>query len=107
MSVTVGESHKGITMFNKMKSLLSTKSSATSSIVALHTAGPTPVDSAQLCSFGAGRFLPGMWWVIARRAWWRRRRLLCLLLLYIDGKDVNEHPLLSLLQRPNAMQDRA
>ena len=90
-------------MLNKLKSLLSTKSSATSSIVALHTAGRpqwTPRNYAALSREGFAGNVVG----------YRAARMVAEaaasipLLLYVDGKDVDAHPLLSLLQRPNAMQ---
>ncbi len=90
-------------MFEKLKSLLTTKSSATSSIVALHTAGRpqwTPLNYAALARNGFAGNVVG----------YRSVRLVAEaaasipLLLYVGGKDVSSHPLMSLLQRPNAMQ---
>jgi HK97 family phage portal protein len=90
-------------MFEKLKTLLSTKASATSSIVALHTAGRpqwTPLNYGALAKNGFAGNVVG----------YRSVRMVAEaaasipLLLYVDGKEVTSHPLLSLLQRPNAMQ---
>jgi HK97 family phage portal protein len=90
-------------MFEKLKSLMTTKSSATASIVALHTAGRpqwTPKNYAALAREGFAGNVVG----------YRAARMVAEaagsipLTLYVDGKDVSEHPLLALLHRPNAMQ---
>jgi HK97 family phage portal protein len=90
-------------MFEKLKSLLTTKSSAPSSIVALHTAGRpqwTPLNYAALAKTGFAGNVVG----------YRSVRMVAEaaasipLLLYVGGKEVSSHPLLTLLQRPNAMQ---
>ncbi len=90
-------------MLQKLKSLISTKSSTTSSIVALHTAGRpqwTPKNYAALAREGFGGNVIG----------YRSVRMVAEaaasipLLLYINGKEASVHPLLSLLQRPNVAQ---
>jgi HK97 family phage portal protein len=90
-------------MLNKLKSMLTTKSSATSSIVALHTAGRpqwTPKNYAALAREGFAGNVVG----------YRAARMVAEaaasvpLLLHIDGKEVDAHPLLALLQRPNTGQ---
>jgi HK97 family phage portal protein len=90
-------------MLQKLKSLLQTKSSATSSIVALHTAGRpqwTPRNYAALAREGFAGNVIG----------YRCVRMVSEaaasvpLLMYIDGKEAETHPLKSLLQRPNPMQ---
>ena len=94
---------EGKKMFEKLKSLLTTKSSATSSIVALHTAGRpqwTPLNYGALAKTGFAGNVVG----------YRSVRMVAEaaasipLLLYVGGKEVTSHPLLSLLQRPNAAQ---
>lgn len=90
-------------MFEKLKSMLVTKSSATSSIIAMHTAGRpqwTPKNYAALAREGYAGNVVG----------YRAVRMVAEaaasvpLLLHVDGKEVDEHPLLSLLHRPNAAQ---
>jgi HK97 family phage portal protein len=90
-------------MFEKLKSLLTTKASATSAMVALHTAGRpqwTSKNYAALAREGYAGNVVG----------YRSVRMVAEaaasvpLLIYIDGKEVNTHPLLTLLNRPNAMQ---
>jgi HK97 family phage portal protein len=90
-------------MFEKLKHMLTTKSSATSSIVALHTAGRpqwTPKNYAALAREGFAGNVIG----------YRAVRMVAEaaasipLLLYVDGKETTVHPLLKLLQRPNAGQ---
>jgi HK97 family phage portal protein len=90
-------------MLQKLKSLLSTKSSATSSIVALHTAGRpqwTPKNYASLAREGFAGNVVG----------YRAARMVAEaaasipLLLQVNGTEVDEHPLLTLLQRPNQSQ---
>jgi HK97 family phage portal protein len=90
-------------MFEKLKSLLSTKSSATAPLVALHTAGRaywTPTNYAALSREGYAGNVVG----------YRAVRMVAEaaasipLLLYVDGKEHETHSLLSLLQRPNAGQ---
>jgi HK97 family phage portal protein len=90
-------------MLQKLKSLLTTKASATSSIVALHTAGRphwTSKNYAALAREGYAGNVVG----------YRAVRMVAEaaasvpLLLRVDGKEVDGHPLLSLLQRPNAGQ---
>jgi HK97 family phage portal protein len=90
-------------MFEKLKHMLATKSSATSSIVALHTAGRpqwTPKNYAALAREGFAGNVIG----------YRAVRMVAEaaasipLLLYVDGKETTVHPLLKLLQRPNAGQ---
>jgi HK97 family phage portal protein len=90
-------------MFEKLKSLLSTKASASSSIVALHTAGRpqwTPVHYGALAKVGFAGNVVGYRCVrmVAEAA------ASVPLLLYVDGREVDVHPLLALLQRPNASQ---
>jgi HK97 family phage portal protein len=90
-------------MFEKLKSLLQTKASATSSIVALHTVGRpqwTPRNYAALAREGFAGNVIGYRCVrmVAEAA------ASIPLLLYIEGKEVSAHPLLALLQRPNAGQ---
>jgi HK97 family phage portal protein len=90
-------------MLEKLKSLLQTKSSATASMVALHTAGRpqwTPKNYAALSREGYAGNVVG----------YRAVRMVAEaaaavpLMLHVDGKEVDAHPLLSLLQRPNATQ---
>ncbi len=90
-------------MFEKLRSLLTTKASATSSIVALHTAGRaqwTPLNYAALARNGFAGNVVG----------YRSVRMVSEaaasipLLLYVDGKEISSHPLLALLQRPNSSQ---
>ena len=90
-------------MLNKLKSILLTKSSATSSIVAMHTAGRpqwTPKTSAALAREGYAGNVVG----------YRAVRMVAEaaasvpLMLLVDGKEVDAHPLLQLLARPNAAQ---
>jgi HK97 family phage portal protein len=90
-------------MLNKLKSMLTIKSSTTSSIVALHTAGRpqwTPKNYAALAREGFAGNVVG----------YRAARMVAEaaasvpLLLHIDGKEVDAHPLLALLQRPNTGQ---
>jgi HK97 family phage portal protein len=93
----------GNKMLQKLKSLLTTKASATSSIVALHTAGRphwTSKNYAALAREGYAGNVVG----------YRAVRMVAEaaasvpLLLRVDGKEVDAHPLSSLLQRPNAAQ---
>jgi HK97 family phage portal protein len=90
-------------MFEKLKSILLTKSSATSSIVAMHTAGRpqwTPKNYAALAREGYAGNVVG----------YRAVRMVAEaaasvpLMLLVDGKEVDAHPLLQLLARPNAAQ---
>ncbi len=90
-------------MLQKLKHLLQTKSSATSSVVALHTAGRpqwTPRNYAALAREGFAGNVIG----------YRCVRMVSEaaasvpLLFYVDGKEQETHPLKSLLQRPNPMQ---
>ncbi len=90
-------------MLQKLKSLLQTKSSATSSIVALHTAGRpqwTSRNYAALAREGYAGNVVGYRCVrmVAEAA------ASVPLLLYMDGKEVEEHPIMALLARPNAAQ---
>jgi HK97 family phage portal protein len=93
----------GNKMLNKLKNLLQTKSSATSSIVAMHTAGRpqwTSKNYAALAREGYAGNVVG----------YRAVRMVAEaaasipLLLYVDGKEAEQHPLTSLLNRPNATQ---
>ena len=90
-------------MLNKLKSILLSKSSATSSIVAMHTAGRpqwTPKNYAALAREGYAGNVVG----------YRAVRMVAEaaasvpLMLLVDGKEVDAHPLLQLLARPNAAQ---
>lgn len=90
-------------MLQKLKSHLQTKSSATSSIVAMHTAGRpqwTPKNYAALAREGYAGNVVG----------YRAVRMVAEaaasvpLLLQVNGKEVDSHPLLQLLARPNAAQ---
>jgi HK97 family phage portal protein len=90
-------------MLQKLKSMLSTKASATASIVALHTAGRpqwTPRNYAALAREGYAGNVVG----------YRAVRMVAEaaasipLSLYVDGKEATVHPLQQLLQRPNAGQ---
>jgi HK97 family phage portal protein len=90
-------------MLNKLKNLLQIKSSATSSIVAMHTAGRpqwTSKNYAALAREGYAGNVVG----------YRAVRMVAEaaasipLLLYVDGKEAEQHPLTSLLNRPNATQ---
>jgi HK97 family phage portal protein len=90
-------------MLQKLKSLLQTKSSATSAIVAMHTAGRpqwTPRNYAALAREGYAGNVIG----------YRAVRMVAEaaasvpLMLHVDGKEADTHPLLSLLHRPNAAQ---
>ncbi len=90
-------------MLEKLKLLLSTKSSATSRVVTLHTAGQpqwTPRNYAALSREGFQGNVVGYRCVrmIAEAA--------CAvpLLFYADGKEVAVHPIASLLARPNPVQ---
>jgi HK97 family phage portal protein len=90
-------------MLNKLKSLLQTKSSSTSSIVALHTAGRphwTSKNYAVLAREGYAGDVVGYRCVrmVAEAA------ASVQLLFHVDGKEVVRHPLETLLQRPNAVQ---
>ncbi len=90
-------------MLNKLKSLLQTKSSATSSIVAMHTAGRphwTSRNYAALAREGYAGNVVG----------YRAVRMVAEaaasipLLLHVDGKEVDAHAFSLLLSRPNAAQ---
>jgi HK97 family phage portal protein len=90
-------------MLQKLKSMLSTKASATASIVALHTAGRpqwTPRNYTALAREGFAGNVVG----------YRAVRMVAEaaasipLSLYVDGKEALAHPLQALLQRPNAWQ---
>ncbi len=90
-------------MLQKLKSILLTKSSATSSIVTMHTAGRpqwTPKNYAALAREGYAGNVVG----------YRAVRMVAEaaasvpLMLLVDGKEVDAHPLLQLLARPNAAQ---
>jgi HK97 family phage portal protein len=90
-------------MLNKLKSLLTTKSSATGALVALHSAGRpawTPKNYASMAREGFGGNVVG----------YRCVRMIAEasasipLLVYIDGKEAADHPLKSLLARPNPQQ---
>jgi HK97 family phage portal protein len=90
-------------MFKKILSNLTTKSSSTSSIIAMHTAGRpywTARNYAALSREGYAGNVVG----------YRAVRMVAEaaasipLLLQVDGKEVEAHPFLSLLYRPNAAQ---
>ena len=90
-------------MLQKLKSMLQIKQSATSSIVALHTAGRpqwTPRNYAALAREGFAGNVIG----------YRCVRLVAEAaasipqLLYVNGREVETHPLKMLLKRPNPMQ---
>jgi HK97 family phage portal protein len=97
------ECDEGNRMLQKLKSLLQTKSSVTSSIVAMHTAGRpqwTPKNYAALAREGYAGNVVG----------YRAVRMVAEaaasvpLMLQVNGKEVDSHPLLRLLARPNAAQ---
>jgi HK97 family phage portal protein len=90
-------------MFEKLKSLLSTKSSATARVVTLHAAGQaqwTPRNYAALAREGFQGNVVGYRCVrmIAEAA------SAVPLLLYADGKEQVDHALSTLLAKPNPMQ---
>ncbi len=90
-------------MFNKLKSLLATKSSATGSLIALHSAGRpqwTPRNYAAIAREGFAGNVIGYRCVrmIAEAA------ASVPLLHYIDGAETEAHPLRALLARPNPAQ---
>jgi HK97 family phage portal protein len=89
-------------MLQKLKSLLTTKSSATGAIIAMHTAGRpawSPRNYASLAREGFAGNVVGYRCVrmIAEAA------ASIPLLTYIDGKEVEQHALKSLLAKPNAL----
>jgi HK97 family phage portal protein len=90
-------------MLNKLREFLSTKSSATAKVIALHTAGQpqwTPRNYAALAREGFAGNVIGYRCVrmIAEAA------SSIPLLLHVKGEEQNEHPLRTLLDRPNPMQ---
>jgi HK97 family phage portal protein len=90
-------------MFETLKSFLTTKSSATAKVVALHSAGRpqwTPRNYAALAREGFAGNVIGYRCVrmIAEAA------SAIPLLLYVKGEEQGEHPLRALLDRPNPMQ---
>jgi HK97 family phage portal protein len=94
---------EGNQMFEKLKSMVATKASATSSIVSLHTAGRaqwTPRNYAALSREGYAGNVVG----------YRAVRMVAEaaasipLLAFVDGHEADTHPLLTVLQRPNTMQ---
>lgn len=90
-------------MLNKLKSLLQTKSSATSSLVAMHTAGRPQWTSRNYAALAREGYAAN---VIGYRAvrMVAEAAASIPLLLYVDGKEIESHPLISLLSRPNAAQ---
>jgi HK97 family phage portal protein len=90
-------------MLEKLKSMLSTKSSATAPLVAFHTGGRaqwTPRNYAALAREGFAGNVVGYRCVrmVAEAA------ASIPMLLYVDGREVADHPVLKLLQRPNQAQ---
>ena len=90
-------------MFEKLKSMLTTKSSAASAVIALHAVGRpqwTPRNYAALAREGFAGNVIGYRCVrmIAEAA------ASVPLLTYVDGEEAETHALKSLLQRPNPMQ---
>jgi HK97 family phage portal protein len=90
-------------MLEKLKFLLSTKSSATAPLVAFHTGGRaqwTPRNYAALAREGFAGNVVGYRCVrmVAEAA------ASIPMLLYVDGREVADHPVLKLLQRPNQAQ---
>jgi HK97 family phage portal protein len=89
-------------MLNKLKSILTTKSSATGALIALHSAGRavwSPRNYASLAREGFAGNVVG----------YRCVRMIAdaaasiPLLTYIDGKEVDQHPVKALLTKPNAL----
>jgi HK97 family phage portal protein len=90
-------------MLNKLKSLLQTKASATSSIVALHTAGRPVWTSKNYGSLAREGYAGN---VVGYRAvrMVAEAAASVPLLLHVAGNEVDTHPFVSLLKRPNAAQ---
>lgn len=91
------------TMFETLKSFLSTKSSATAKVIALHSTGQpqwTPRNYAALAREGFAGNVIGYRCVrmVAEAA------ASVPLLLHVKGEEQDEHPLRTLLDRPNPMQ---
>jgi HK97 family phage portal protein len=93
-------------MFERLKSILTTKSSATGAIIAMHGAGQpvwTPRNYQALARAGYGGNVVGFRCVrmIAEAA------SSVPLLTYVNGEELSDHPLRNLIARPNPAQSSA